>query len=578
MNILELDDKKLNKLIDNRWNSSQTVWEVIEKTYKANLAVVKNEPEWMKNIPKKKSKVRANRVFVNMESVINTVIANPPKPTLLPQRNTPESMTLAQGQEKYFVQKYDELDIKEEIRKGLRNLYYSRLIVIKPFWNNKINDFDARAVDPRKVRIAKNATKTDDSEFAIEEVTDLALALIKRFPEKKDDILRKIGKKEEDLLIENPELKYKEAWIRDALVFKYEDIILGKTRNPYWDWDGLLLTPQEEEEIAELQGDARSNILNNARQEDTERREQVKQNALLEATETELNAYYFNHFDTPRKPYIIATLFNNEDSPIGQTDMITQAIPLQESVDKRKRQIDENADLVNGQIKVDESVMSKARAQALRFETGGVIWGKGVNTGVTRETGDALPVFVLEDMKDSRNEIDNIMAASSAFRGQREGQETKAGRLALIEQSFLRLNELVQVTDYVTYELFNWFYQLAKVRYTEHHYAKTLGADNAVEIMTLIQDDFENGTEVRVISGKMLPEDKEFKFEQAQADFDKGVMSPIDYMETTGYDNPREKAKNKVLYDMNPIKATGITEEEVVEFAPPLPPEEETTQ
>jgi hypothetical protein len=28
------------------------------------------------------------------------------------------------------------------------------------------------------------------------------------------------------------------------------------------------------------------------------------------------------------------------------------------------------------------------------------------------------------------------MAASSAFRGEREGQETKAGRLALIQQSY----------------------------------------------------------------------------------------------------------------------------------------------
>ena len=69
--ISELSDDQKCKLIDNRWRSSDTVWDIIEKTYQNNLKVYKNEPEWLLNIPKKKSRVRANRVFVNMEAVIN---------------------------------------------------------------------------------------------------------------------------------------------------------------------------------------------------------------------------------------------------------------------------------------------------------------------------------------------------------------------------------------------------------------------------------------------------------------------------------------------------------------------------
>ncbi len=265
---------------------------------------------------------------------------------------------------------------------------------------------------------------------------------------------------------------------------------------------------------------------------------------------------------------------NNENSPIGQTDFITQAAPLQEGIDRRKQDIDENCSLVNGQVKVDSSVMSKEAAQALRFEARGIIWGKGVATGVTRETGTPLPNFVHEDMIDSRNEIDNIMAASSAFRGQREGTETKAGRLALIDQSYLALNEMVQVVDYVNEELFNWFYQLAKLRYTEHHYAKTLGKDNALEIISMYQDDFDDGIEVRVLSGKTLPEDREFRFEQAQTDVDAGRLSPVDYFEAAGYDEPAQKAKNRVLYNINPIIAVGISPEEAAQLVPPSAPEE----
>lgn len=596
--ISELDEGQLCKLVDNRWKSSESIFDLVRKTYETNLPVYKNEPAWLADLPRKKSKVRANRIFVNVEAVINSLIANPPKPTILPGRDTPESKKLAIQQEKYFQIKYDERNTKEVLRKSLRNLYFSRFMCIKVFWDAKINDFNSRSLDPRKIRVGKNATKEDDSEFAIEQINDSLLAVMRRFPAKKDKILQQSGLTDEDqALIDNPEIEYKEAWIRDHVIFKYNNIILGVIRNPYWDWDGLLMTPQEQESISSLEGESRRAVFSQVKNAQTERRARMLQtNSAPVATDSTpqapeqpapapvqdapittpedgdetltLEAYYFNHFDQPRKPYIFATVFNNENSPVGQTDMITQAIPLQEDVDETKRNITENAKLVNGQIKVDSTVMSKEDAQRLRYETGGVIWGKGVAAGVTRETGEPLPAFVLENLRDSRQEIDDIMASSSAFKGVREGQETKGGRLALIEQSFLRLNEFVQVVDYVSFEMYNWFYQLAKVRYTEHHYAKTMGREQAAENITLIQDDFENGSEVRVIGGKTLPEDRQFKYEQAQQDMKDGVLSPVDYFEVAGYDSPAEKAKNRVRFNMNPAVAVGIPMEEMKALSP----------
>ena len=137
----------------------------------------------------------------------------------------------------------------------------------------------------------------------------------------------------------------------------------------------------------------------------------------------------------------------------------------------------------------------------------------------------------------------------------------------------------------MTYELFNWFYQLAKIRYTEHHYAKTVGQDKAAKIISIVQDDFLNGTEVRVIQGKTLPEDRQFRFEMAQNDVAAGRISPVDYFEAAGYNNPQQKAKDAELYKINPISAVGITPEEVREAMPqqqqmqgvPPPPEELST-
>lgn len=616
MDISQLKDSELNNLIDNRWKSSDSVWATIKRIYKRNTQYYDMErddkdrmPDYLRKLTTRQFRVRSNRIFTNVEAVINSLIANPPKPNILPGRNTPKAIALAQLQEQYFINRYDTLNVKETLRKALRNLYFGRLLVIKVFWNAKINDFDCMPLDPRKVRIAKNATNEVESEFAIEEIEDTVEALIAKFPDKEAQILAKNGLSQQQLKIQNPAIVYQEAWIKDWVIFRYENIILGKIRNPYWDWDGILATQQELDIITKLEGDTqnpnadvlRKGILQSIRmQQDQRQAEQQAQQATAQgqqpmdgteqpteqaganvspqegefpqnANQTEpvtYQQYRFNHFDVPRKPYIFATILNNEQAPIGRTDFITEAAPLQEAVDRRKRQLDENAEMMNGWLKVDSSVMGKEDAQKLRYETTGVVYGKGVAKGVARETGVGLPEFIYTDMLDSRSEIDNIMAVSSAFRGEREGAETKAGRLALIEQSYLRLNELVQVVDYSSRELFNWFYQLAKVRYTEIHYAKTMGEQNALEILELQQDDFQDGTEVRIIPGKTLPEDKEFKFERAQKDAAAGLIAPIDYFRETGYQDPTQMAKNAVMYKLNAPLAVGMSPEEIQQYAP----------
>jgi hypothetical protein len=597
IDISQLTDEEKAKLIDARWTSSDELWEVVKNTYQANTAIYENRSAWLKTMPqiRQKYQVQANRIFVNMEAVINSLIANPPGLNILPSRDGVEAQEFARKLESYFRKKYTDLNTKEVVRMGLRNLYFGRLLVIKPFWNPLINDFDFRAIDPRKVRVAKHARKEQDSEFAIEEIDDNLCAVIERFPKKKKELMGKYGiKSDNDLYIKNPDVKYQEAWIQDYVVFKLGNIILDTIKNPYWDWDGVLITEEEETELAKLGGDARREKMQDIKMEQDSRKSEMQTEQAVPEGEIEpsekategvepvtpkYKPFLFNYFDNPRKPYIIATIFNNENTPIGRTDMITLSAELQKGIDKRKMDIDENCELANGILKVDSSVMGKSDAQRIRFETKGIIWGKGVKDGVTRETGQNLPQMVFDDMIDSRSEIDNIMAASSAFRGERQGQETKAGRLALIQQSFLRLNELVQVVDFVAHEMFSWGMQLSKTRYTEYHYAKWMGKEGAREVIELIQDDFETGSEITIIAGKTLPVDDEFKYEQAQNDVAQGFISPVDYLEIAQYDNSKELAKNAVLYKQNPMEAVGIAQPEMpMPFTPGTPTMEQTAQ
>lgn len=632
----KLTDLQLNNLINNRWKSSEILWDVVQRIYKQNTAIYENKSKWMDSVPyaRKNYVVQANRIFVDMESVINSLIANPPGINILPARKGEDAQLFASRLENYLRKKFNDLNFKETTRMALRNLYFGRFLCIKAFWNPTLGyggDFDFRAIDPRNIRVGKYARKEIDSEFVIEEIEDNLCSIIERFPKKKEELMAKYGiVDDDDLYIKNPDVKYKEAWIQDYVIFKLDNIILDKIKNPYWDYDGILVTEDEEAklngngQVEPLTPDQRRQMLSQiklAQGQRTQKPEEVEPagNFVDETQQTQpqgqptpggaygeiqtpqgqpqdpnqqpqqpqmdddgtpvvntptpekYKPYFFNYFDSPRKPYIFTTIFNNENTPIGRTDMITLSADLQRGIDKRKMDIDENCELVNGIIKVDAGVMGKSDAQRIRFETKGIIWGKGVKDGVTRETGTPLPAMVFQDMEDSRSEIDNIMAASSAFRGQQQGVETKAGRLALIQQSALRLNELVQVVDYVSKESFDWAMQLSKTRYTEYHYAKSMGKDVAHEVIEIIQDDFETGIEVAVVAGKTLPVDDEFKFEQAQQDYKEGALSLPDYLRISKYDDPKQIAKNAVLWKISPISQIGLTDEERKAIPPPLP-------
>lgn len=580
IDIKSLDDTQKARLVESRWTSSSELWDAVERVYKQNTAIYSNNADWVKNLPfiRQRWTVHANRVFVNMEAVINSLIANPPGINILPARDGMPAQEFARKLESYFRKKYLDLNIKETMRMSYRNLYFARFMVVKAFWNPTINDFDFRTCDPRNVRVGKYARKEQDSEFVIEEIEDNLCAVIQRFPAKKDELMKKYGlTSDAELYIKNPDVKYKEAWINEYVVFKLDNIILDTIKNPYWDWDGVLITEEEEQQLNEtgtnedgttkgLEGPARRDYLQNIKLQQDNRKQAMVAGSPNDQEGTQYRPYLFNYFDHPRKPYIFGTIFNNENTPIGRTDMISLSAELQRGIDKRKMDIDENCELVNGIVKIDASVMGKSDAQRIRWETRGIIWGKGVKDGVSREFGQGLPQMVFDDMIDSRSEIDNIMAATSAFRGEREGQETKAGRLALIQQSYLRLNELVQLGDFFAKEIFDWGMQMSKTRYTEYHYAKWMGKEGAREVIELIQDDFESGSEVKIIAGKTLPVDDEFKFEQAQNDVLNGYISPPDYLEIAQYDNAKELSKNAVLYKQNPAEAVGLGPEEM-----PLP-------
>ena len=135
----------------------------------------------------------------------------------------------------FFLGKYRDLKVKKQMRKGLRFLFFSRLIIMKNFWNTLIDDFDVKAVNPLNVRFTPTATKIEEVDWLTEKIEDYAVNVMDKFPakEQQDIILNAQGGGDKnELYIRNPKLTYYEAWIGDHVIHMYNNKILQTEPHP----------------------------------------------------------------------------------------------------------------------------------------------------------------------------------------------------------------------------------------------------------------------------------------------------------------------------------------------------------
>ncbi len=569
----KLEDETLVSVFNNRNRQSEDIWTKVEKDYKRLRNIWKGQPEWLATVPRKRSKMRDTRVFLATESQINNVISRPVKPDVLSANDSDDAKAISSDLQDLFLDKYVTLGVKKTFRRALRNMHFSKIFCIKVFWNVKTDDFDVKAVDPRKVRFPKGASKEKDGEFSIETIDDkYILDLIELFPEKEEQILKDIGMTKEQVMINNPLALYHEIWIGNGVFWIHKGkTILRKQRNPYYDFKGLLLTSAERAEIEEKDKEGKLPRVNGRRRRDMFAKFKSEQQARKAEHEKEegdtgkYEAFLYNHHDQPRKPYIYGTVLDTEDSPVGETTYIEVVDPLQEGIDKRKRQIADNADFLNGITKVDTSIvtMTLADARRLHFDAEGVVYGHGVGLGVTRETGTPLPPIVFQDLEHSIRELDNIFGTPAQQRDEKRA-ESATGRAILREGNIIRLDEVLDLVEFVGSELYNWWFQMIKVRYTESHFTKMIGKDKAQRVLDFMQDDLQEGIEIRIIPGQTLPDDKIFRAERAREDAKDGLIDLPTYLEAAGgYDNPEEIAKRAVMWKTNPYSLIELDPEDI---------------
>lgn len=260
----------------------------------------------------------------------------------------------------------------------------------------------------------------------------------------------------------------------------------------------------------------------------------------------------------PPKPFVIFNHINTGHSAIDETCLIEQALPLQRALNKRLRQVGENADYVNGRWLADKDAFSQEDARNLinkGSRTVAMVDMKKVAQPLVNVAPNALGPWVENTIYDYRNEIDGMMGTPAQFKGSDPKTSDTLGRdLMLKQQAGALQDDLVRAISVAMTEYYKIKLQMWRVYYTDDYWFQTKGGDGKYEFILINGDQLDTNIKVGVQVDSTLPLDKASIRATAMDLWQAG--NAIDYktlMEDLGLPNPDVRAERYLKSNLDPI-------------------------
>lgn len=519
-------------------------WKSASEDYQSKLTDIqdKNERYW-KGEHFSNSEMQSgitmvdNLIFEALETWIPMINKKNPDPNVT---GPAEVQLLAKSVQQYLAAEADRERLILRLQRVARYWALSRLGVGKMSWDVRVNDSRLDILRSQDCYYDPDGYVNDDMEFTGRYVghkmKDEVSNLIARFPHKRTYFVEKYG----DQL--GTKCKYIEWWT-DTFFFVTNvecTEVFSKAMNPHWNYD----LEQEKPVQTEVP------FINDFGDEDVRIEETMEKEVIPGA----------NHFEYPKKPFIFLSIYNLGKQPHDETGNIEQAIPNQDVVNKRNRQIDRNIDKMNGGLVISgaNSGLSKedAALAAKAIDRGGAIFiPDGVpSDAVARIQANGLPSDVFEERNDKRNELRNIFGTSGSTAEGIKATETATGKGIVKEADTDRAGGgISKFIEQFADQYFNWKVQMMYVYYDEPHLRSVMGDERAQETIEIINSEL--GTvklTVSVKPGSMLPKDEVSEAETALELGRANLIDPITMYDKLGFANPRETAKRLWIWQNAP--------------------------
>jgi hypothetical protein len=545
---LDIDDKDLLRVLDMKEREAESFFDHnlrLSKRRKKNNDYWKGKQINHAMLHKWQIPYVDNVVYRDVETILPIAVSKVPDIIASPGNDAdPEKIKRAKNTQKVLNSQTKERHTREVLRKAARHNLLDFVFVIKARWDKIKQNYVFEATQPDKLILDHTAIRTNFGmsseafEFIIEWLEEPLKVVIAKFPDKKDDLFARV---EGGPIVRGTELqlankiRYQEIWFtwhdedgtpQEAVCWRYKDLILDKMRNPYWDYEG------QERAIA-------IDPITGA---------PIKQRV------------QFNHFEQPKKPYIIMNYqYTGASGPVDDTTPVEQILPLQDVINKRGRQITELADKANPKKIISQDFVSKEDAVDITDDPQETIVGEGdVRQGFTYVPGVPPNAVLFQDLVSNRLEIDNLIGAHATTRGERVPEESGIARQITREGDFGRIDDMVlTVIEPAVDEMANWMVHFMKVFGTNQHFVQVLGDTGEAEFVEFDRDSLDDGINITV---KASTVDKTERRATAAQLASAGSIDPLSLFEDLDAKNPVERAKRLVAFNADPTGATYMQE------------------
>lgn len=464
------------------------------------------------------------------------------------------------------VSKAIDTEIKEQENRFVLGLAFKHFPVyfiscIKAWWNNEIDDYEFGVVHPDLIKFDFTVPTKDVDKMGwfSQKVPGTIQNIAFRFPAKKEEFYKQL--REDGLMVKEGEptwanlattLKYSEVWFTeyirreddkvervDGVCWKYKRVILGKMKNPNFDYEGekryfAYDKPGDENTKRGLNQDELAQIMMTGELPGHVKEEQV----------------YHNYFRNPRKPFYLMGYDQWGKQPVDETSRIEQNLQNQKSLDKRGKQIEETLDSRGHHILSKEAVTS-AELEEIDFDA------PNLDLSVAGNPNE-VHAYIAPERPDKQefDEISNIrqrmygVAHSTATRGEIKAQAPATSNQIAREGDFTAADDLVADTITPAAQwMGDWAMQFIKLRYTKDHFRWIMGVAGDEVWMKLNRNMIMEGMIIKVkASGtdKMRAQNNAMEMAKMQ------MIDPYQFFVDMGLSDPEGRTEKLILSKMDP--------------------------
>lgn len=464
-----------------------------------------------------------NRMFSSYRAILSYATSQLAVPEITPSRGDDIYLKGAQNLQQALYQHAKDNKVEMKVRTAVGNVIVRKRGPMKLRWDASKGvhgDIVTEVVPPEDIIIDRFAQYLDNPNIIYQRIRCSIDELCARFPDKKRDILQAYSIKQARYTQRSRFVTYFEAWFTYydpkhqpkegvAWFIPEHKLVLDKMPNPNWIYTG------------DDQKDKKVNVL-----------------------------------ERPPKPYVWFNYLNTGHSYIDDTSLFEQARPLQEMLNQRGHQLNQNIDFMNGRWVADKDSFSQEDAQ--RFVNKGartVAMVKGdVNKALNVLTPNTLPAEVYNSVVDFRNEIDAAMGTPSVFKGATpDRQDTATRDLMVKQQAGLLQDDLVRCVGAGMETYYQLLVQMMRAYYTDDYWFKVRGGDGKFEFILLNGDNIDSDVRVSVEVDSTVPVDKNQIRSTALELWKAG--NAIDYrtlMEDLGLPNPELRTERYMKSQLDP--------------------------